>query len=810
MRYQISFTSIVLLAFMTGCITDPILTSIVPPVGWEGQVVVIEGSGFGPRQGLTQVLFSGDPAGRVLSWSETRIEVAVPPGAQTGQVLIRYKEIVSNRLPFIVTRPPLDVVPVVRAYDLGHGYWPRGIDVGDFNEDGRPDIALSGPWQVSVLLNEGEGLLSSVTDYYLDDDGRGVIAADFDNDGHLDLASGGYEEEFYVLFGDGEGTFGDPIPSPSPWLLAAMASADFDEDGFLDLIVTFGVESSKRVGVYFGDGEGMFGDPIEFYVGYQPRGVTTGDYNGDGHMDAAITNSGEYWGLPDTVSIVFGDGQGGFSEDVEYDVGDVPCDIISVDFNGDGALDLAVANGNSSYVSILLNDGLGGFGEHLPHPIDGDGAGDVSAGDYNGDGIMDLAVAAEFSHHSVQILLGYGDGTFLAWDFIGNCCIEDIAQGDFDGDGIQDLVSANHQSDCVALLIGDGSGAFGHVEEYEGPGEVEEIVTGDFNEDGHIDLTAAQDEHVSLYFGDGEGSFSEPAVFLDGPECFGLVAGDWDLDGHLDLAVVRNYSLTILLGDGQGGFGEPQDYELGPVYQVGKCIDAADFNEDGILDLAVPMGLLGVVTIFTGDGTGGFPGRMEYDAGEQPMTLSCGDFNGDGHTDIAVAHNPFYPDYINDVSILYGYGQGEFTEPTFYSADGGLVLTEDIDQDGHLDLLLIGIDDPDYDLYFQVLKGNGDGTFAEPGLYFGAGTWLAVNDFNEDGLPDVAGVDWYTHHLFLSLGDGLGGFAHHADYMAAASPLCAASADFNEDGHADVAIGNDIDSITIFLGNGQGGFVDFN
>ena len=134
---------------------------------------------------------------------------------------------------------------------------------------------------------------------------------------------------------------------------------------------------------------------------------------------------------------------------------------------------------------------------------------------------------------------------------------------------------------------------------------------------------------------------------------------------------------------------------------------------------------------------------------------------------------------------------------------------EDIDLDGHLDLLFSSIDDPDYDLYFSILMGNGDGTFENPEMYFGAGSGLTVNDFNEDGLPDVLGIDWYTYHLFLNYGDGLGGFARHADYMAAALPLCAESADFNEDGHADVAVGNDIDSISIFLGDGLGGFVDF-
>jgi len=415
---------------------------------------------------------------------------------------------------------------------------------------------------------------------------------------------------------------------------------------------------------------------------------------------------------------------------------------------------------------------------------------------------MDLAVAAEFSHHDVQVLLGYGDGTFLAWDFIGNCCIEDLAQGDFDGDGILDLVSANHQSDCVALFTGDGSGAFGHAEEYEGPGDVEEIVIADFNEDGHLDLAAAQGEQVSLYLGDGEGRFNEPANILNG-QCDGLVAGDWDSDGHLDLAIVRLYYLTILLGDGQGGFGEPRDYDLGSMYHYG--IDADDFNEDGILDLVVSSHFIDSISLFLGDGTGNFPYREDYEV-EGPLLISSGDFDEDGFADLAVA--TFTP---LDIMIFSGDGQGGLSEPISHPLSGNWswLIAEDLDLDGHLDLLLTGKWDPGDTEPFAVLLGKGDGTFEDLLEYSGGGAGLAVNDFNEDGLPDVVGVEWYMHHLYLSLGDGLGGFVNHADYITLV-PLCAESADFNEDGHADVAVGSDLEYITIFLGDGLGGFVDFN
>jgi len=780
---------------------DPVITSIAPPAGWEGQVVVIEGEGFGPKQVVTQVLFSGVPAGRALSWSETLIEVAVPQGAPTGEICIRSGPIESNRLPFIVSQPPLEVVPVVRTYFLGDGHWVRHIGVGDFNEDGREDVALA-IGAIVVLFSGEDGMWDARMDYLVDNNCSDVIVGDFNDDGHLDIVGGGGEEEdIDLLFGDGEGGFGEPITSPAPTAVHSMTAADFDEDGFLDIIAPFGVMSTT-VAVLFGDGQGGFGSPLEFHVGFQPHGVTVGDYNGDNHMDAAITNSGYTIGLEDTVSIVFGDGQGGFSEDVEYAVGDTPWDIVSADLNGDGALDLAVANYDSSFASVLLNDGQGGFADHLPHPLNSADA--VVAGDYNGDGIPDLAFTAS---GGANILLGYGDGTFLTGEVIMDCCQrEDIAQGDFDGNGILDLAIANGWTYNVALLTGDGGGGFGHVEAYDGIGDIEGIVTGDFNEDGHADIAAAHGVHANIFFGDGEGKFSAPVSFLEGLGCNCLTAGDWDRDGHLDLAVVRAYYLTIMLGDGQGGFSEPLDYDLGSIYHFRNCIDAADYNEDGIMDLVVSLESPAIISLFLGDGTGEFPDRVDYDAGDWPTSISSGDFDEDGFTDLAVADDDEF------VRIFLGDGQGGLTEHTSYESHGAWVITEDIDLDGHLDLLLTVLImlDHYYDQYFQVFMGNGDGTFEEGAYYFGGGSGLALNDFNEDGLPDVAGVDGYLDMLYLSLGDGLGGFDHQGDYMAAGKPLVAASADFNEDGHADVAVGNDGTFISIFLGDGLGGFVDFN
>jgi uncharacterized protein (UPF0548 family) len=177
--------------------------------------------------------------------------------------------------------------------------------------------------------------------------------------------------------------------------------------------------------------------------------VAVGDFNGDGKLDLAVAN-----GDGDTVSIRLGNGTGTFTNAPDVVVGGSPTSVAVGGFNGDGKLDLAVANGDGSTVSIRLGTGDGTF-TNAPDVVVGSLPFSVAVGDFNGDGKPDLATANSGNgSNSVSIRLGNGDGTFTnAPDVPVGITPASVAVGDFNGDGKPDLAVANEDSNTVTVLL---------------------------------------------------------------------------------------------------------------------------------------------------------------------------------------------------------------------------------------------------------------------------------------------------------------------------------------------------------------------
>jgi hypothetical protein len=336
-------------------------------------------------------------------------------------------------------------------------------------------------------------------------------------------------------------------------------------------------------------------------------------------------------------------------------VGELPESAAVGDFNGDGKLDLAVANVLSNTVSILLGDGKGNF-TLASSPVVGGEPQSVAVGDFNGDGKLDLAVA-NWSGNTVSILLGDGTGNFT---LASSPAIDGpvfVAVGDFNGDGKLDLAVADGQN-TISILLGDGTGNFTLASSPAVAGFPVSVAVGDFNGDGKLDLAVADGQNtISILLGDGTGNFTlaySPAVG-SGPES--VVAGDFNGDGKLDLAVAsgRSQTVSILLGDGTGNFTLASSPGVG----CWPCtVAAGDFNGDGKLDLAVANSYGIKVFILLGDGTGHFTLASSPVVGSQPYSLAVGDFNGDGKLDLATGNN-YDPD--NTVSIVL---QGRFPSVT--------------------------------------------------------------------------------------------------------------------------------------------------
>jgi hypothetical protein len=338
-------------------------------------------------------------------------------------------------------------------------------------------------------------------------------------------------------------------------------------------------------------------EPADYAAGTGPAAIAVGDYNEDGIPDMAVANSNLFTNGKSSVSILLGKGDGTFRAAVNYAAGNTPRSVAAADFNGDGHLDLAVANQGSNNVSILLGNGDGTFAAPLSLRVPG--AFFVAAGDFNGDGKLDLAIASfgeQLERGVISIALGNGDGTFQKPVFyqLGTSTKRThmIAVADLNHDGHLDLVVANagvllYPGD-VTVLLGNGDGTFGQPAIYSAGQDPFSVALGDYNDDGKLDLAVADESvnQLSILPGNGDGTFGAPTAFATGTLPFSVAAADFNGDGKLDLVTANENSndATVLLGRGDGTFGAPISV---PADQAPQFVAVADFNGDGAPDIAV-------------------------------------------------------------------------------------------------------------------------------------------------------------------------------------------------------------------------------
>ena len=355
----------------------------------------------------------------------------------------------------------------------GTGTAPNHVVAGDFNEDGIGDLAAADLQfgQVSVLLGAGaagvgNGTFGGAVNYLAGTFPRRIAVGDFNEDGRTDLAVS-HQGAVAILLGNGTGSVGDgSFGFPVEYLLGSGANGislgDFNEDGVVDMAVAISGAGGNVVSVKFGlgsggVGNGAFGPATDYAVGTNPQQVVTGDFDEDGILDLAVSNNGG------NVSVLLGNGTGGagdgtFAAAVSYAAGTNPRGLATGDFDRDGITDLAVTNLGSENVSILRGNGAGGvgngtFGAPSNHSPGGTDPWDVMVGDFTSDGIADLAVTMSGSDE-LRILTGTGSGGFTSqWAYAVGDTPYGVAVGDFLEDDRADLAVSNSASNNLSVLL---------------------------------------------------------------------------------------------------------------------------------------------------------------------------------------------------------------------------------------------------------------------------------------------------------------------------------------------------------------------
>jgi hypothetical protein len=563
--------------------------------------------------------------------------------------------------------------PVSNGNALFAGF---GVAAGDFNGDGKLDVIAGSQDGIFVMLGDGKGNLSNPVDVGFGADPTQVAVGDFNGDHKLDVVAldslGG---NLWVLPGNGNGTFQAAtsyVIGTAQALATSMLIADLNGDGILDLAVTgqtplSGVQFLNNPGtilVFSGNGDGTFQPAVQ----YNPTGqvdwaLAAGDFNGDGRSDLAFVSNRS--STPTQLGVMFGAPSGTFLSPASYGVGSIPGVPALADLNGDGVLDMVVANGGlNGNLSVLIGNGDGTFQPAANYPT-ALGARSVVVGDFNGDGKPDIAVG-NGSAGNVLIFPGNGDGSFRTpvggVNVLGGATY--LAAGDFNKDGKLDL--AVFGAVGVQIALGNGDGTFrGSLSLPAVFGASGPMAVADLNGDGNLDIVYTASNSIApaatiqpgiilVMLGHGDGTFAAPVTYPIGKMATWVAIGDLNGDGKPDLAVADYASgaadVAVLFGNGDGTFQTAVKY---PVVNGASSVVMADFNGDGNLDLAVASngtgsaGLGGAVTVLLGQGDGTFRNSIVYGAGNNPLSLAVGDVNGDGQPDLVIADN-----VANSVAVL--------------------------------------------------------------------------------------------------------------------------------------------------------------
>lgn len=675
----------------------------------------------------------------------------------------------AHEVAVLLQEPPCEGLfrreQVLTAAHPTMGRGPSALAVGYFNSDRTLDLAVvnSDSNDLTTLAGRGDGTFVAVARLSAPSDNGpiAVAAGDFDRDGLEDLAvASRFSGYFRLLVGQGNGHFrmeGRFFTGLSP---LALVSGDLNRDDIADLVtVNWG---SDDLYVFVGHGDGSFSFIQRIPVTSNPSAADIAEVNRDSCLDLIVIS--EFSSEPVTL---FGQCNGGFAltppSPPSASAGGPYTGRIGEEIELKGTASTTDANATIVSYHWSFGEGSWGEGQNVAHSYTQPGTYQVCLT------VLDSRGLSAFDCTNVQITakssttektekevtppiipsLPPHDPSLKGPYKVGQApCF--VTSGDFNGDGLLDLAVANHQSHDVSILLGQGGGIFSEQRRIPLDIAPDWLAVVDLDQDGISDILVILSEsgQVTWIKGQGNGTFQLGDPLLVIREAFtAALLEDFNMDKLSDLVVVAGKDkLLVHLGKEERLFTDPSLILVG---QSPRSVVKGDFDNDGYNDLAVTSFLSGTLSLLLGRGDGSFAKLTEIWVAEFPHFLGIGDFNGDKVADLVVL------DTVNQLlRFLLGEGNGSFQWSWTAKLLGfsGPLATGDFDGDGISDVVVSGSLTSSVALLLSNSVKNEelsrDHTEIEVGSHPGH---LAVGDFNQDGLDDLAVISQASESVFVWL-----------------------------------------------------------
>jgi hypothetical protein len=638
----------------------------------------------------------------------------------------------------------------------------------------------------------------------------GVLAADLDGDGRLDVAAAcvGFPASVTVLLNQACSGFATKIVTlPAGGYgptIARLRSGDLDGDGKPELLY---VQANSQLCVLRNDGSGGFPTIDVYSFTATPTDGAVADLDGDGDLDVAVAN-----GVPDGIALRFNDGTGALASSASFSTGagSAPSSLCIADITADGHDDLVVGRKAQRDVAVFAGNGAGGFTFQFSVDAAAHEPKQLRCGDVNGDGSVDVVVRAlSGSDNTFGVYLAKAHGGLQSGVFFPLYDFAELELADLNSDGRLDVVSPTPTLDSFRVWLSTGASGVGVL---SAPTLARSgmhsfaVASADLQGDGHADLVLpnSQGSDVGIFPGNGSGAFDLLPSQPGGYAVRYVALGDVNGDGKLDAVTANLFGddVSVFMGAGDGSFGAQSKYSVS-AHSSPNTVALGDLDHDGDLDLATSNYLNGGtyhdLSLLFNNGAGQFGGLTHVQPGAYPDSVRIADLDLDGNLDLIVASSASL-----SVRWLAGTGQGNFSAPhviaTPYFAPVR-VAVGDVDSDGLPDVAAAGSGG------LAILHATAPGVFAvtvvpvEPTL-----SDIALGDVDGDGDDDVAVSSYYKTKLTVLASDGMGGVGPPQSIALDTTASAIALIDLDGDGRLDLVSDRNLGAVNFVAGDGQGGF----